>query len=370
VARVPRRPRQHKQGRNYEGNPMREKGPAGTLWSGAYEYLEDLRVLQRTPAAVMHRWRSLKPFFVWCTDRGLTRPDEVTQSMLERYQRHLFYARKRNGRPLSARSQYASLSAVKLLFRWLTRKNYLGANPASELQLPRLPQRLPAAVLSLEEAEKILAQPDVSRPEELRDRAILEVFYSTGLRRSEVAGLGLFDVDVGRGTIWVRQGKGRKDRVVPIGERALAWVQKYVEEARPLLAAAKDEGQLFLGDAGEGLHPDYLSQLVRWYLKKAGFTKPGACHLFRHSMATAMLEGGADVRFVQEMLGHVSLETTQVYTRVTVEKLKAVHAATHPAARLLRSGGAAAPAVEPMLSRDELLAELAQEAEEEETPGA
>lgn len=355
---------------------MGERGPLGTLRAGAWEYLEELRVLQRTPAAVMHRWKSLKHFFAWCGDRGLSRPEEVTQTILERYQRHLFYARKRNGKPLSARTQYAALSSVKLLFRWLTRKKYLGANPASELLLPRLPQRLPQAVLSLEEAEGILAQPDISRPEELRDRAILEVFYSTGLRRAEVAALGLFDVDAGRGTIWVRQGKGRKDRVVPIGERALAWVLKYVEEARPQLALSKDEGQLFLGDAGEGLHPDYLSQLVRWYLKKAGFTKPGACHLFRHSMATAMLDGGADVRFVQEMLGHVSLVTTQVYTRVSVEKLKAVHAATHPAARLLRSGAPLGeqPVAElepaPVLSREELLEQLASEAEEEETPRA
>ena len=119
---------------------------------------------------------------------------------------------------------------------------------------------------------------------------------------------------------------------------------------------------LFLGDAGEGLHVDYLTQRVRQYVVSAGLEKPGACHLFRHSMATAMLEGGADVRFVQEMLGHVSLETTQLYTRVTVEKLKAVHAATHPASRLLRSGVAATKTA---ISTDDLLDALEDEVHEE-----
>ena len=113
---------------------------------------------------------------------------------------------------------------------------------------------------------------------------------------------------------------------------------------------------LFLGDAGEGLHVDYLTQRVRQYIEAAGLEKPGACHLFRHAMATSMLEGGADVRFVQEMLGHASLETTQLYTRVTVEKLRAVHAATHPAARLLRSTLAAPAKVVP--SPEALLAAL------------
>ena len=204
----------------------------------------------------------------------------------------------------------------------------------------------------------MLARPDVSLPEGLRDRAMLELLYSTGLRRAELAGLLLFDVDATRGTVFVREGKGRKDRVVPVGERALAWTLKYLEEARPKLAGARDEGVLFLGDAGEGLHVDYLTQRVRQYVVAAGLEKPGACHLFRHSMATAMLEGGADVRFVQEMLGHVSLETTQLYTRVTVEKLKAVHAATHPASRLLRSGVA-------KVNADDLLDALEAEVNEE-----
>ena len=356
-----RRPRQHKLGRP-EGNPLGAPGLPGTLRGQAWEYLEALRVQQRTPAAVAGQAKSLTNFFRWCEERGLSRPEEVTLPILERYQRHLFYVRKRDGKPLSASTQYGHLATVRLYFRWLSRQGFLLANPASEIILPKLPQRLPRAVLNADEAEAVLARPDVSLPEGLRDRAMLELLYSTGLRRAELARLLLFDVDATRGTVFVREGKGRKDRVVPAGERALAWTLKYLEEARPKLAGARDEGVLFLGDAGEGLHVDYLTQRVRQYVVAAGLEKPGACHLFRHSMATAMLEGGADVRFVQEMLGHVSLETTQLYTRVTVEKLKAVHAATHPASRLLRSGAAAAKP-----SADDLLEALENEVLEEET---
>ncbi len=349
-----------------DANPLGARGAPGSLRGQAWDYLEQLRVQHHTPAAVLSQAKSFRVFLRWCDERGLTRPEEVTRPILERFQRFLFYFRKKDGKPLGIRTQYGHLGVLRLFFRWLVRGAFLGANPASELVLPRLPQRLPRAILSTAEAESIVAQPDVATPQGLRDRAMLEVLYSTGLRRMELANLGIFDIDASHGTLWVRQGKGRKDRVVPVGERALAWVMKYLEEVRPRLAVGDDEGRLFLGDAGEGLHPDYLTQLTRHYLVAAGISKPGACHLFRHSMATAMLEGGADVRFVQEMLGHASLETTQLYTHVSIEKLKAVHTATHPSARLLRSqpSAIAATDAEKALLISELELEAAEEAHE------
>lgn len=360
-----RRPLQHKLHRPV-GHPLGARPPPNSMRAHAWDYLEALRVQHRTVSAVEGQAQILLRFMQWCEERGLLRSEDVTRPILERYQRHLFYSRKRDGKPLAAHTQYSALVVVRQFFRWLTRGGFLLANPASELELPKLPQRLPQAVLSPEEAEAVLAQPEVATVPGLRDRAMLEVLYSTGLRRMELAGLRLFDIDSSRGTVWVRQGKGRKDRVVPISERALAWVLKYVDEARPKLAGAQDDGTLFLGDAGEPLHIDYFTQLARWYIERAGIEKPGACHLFRHTMATAMLEGGADVRFVQEMLGHASLETTQLYTRVTIEKLKAVHTATHPGARLLRGGDVRAPAVDevdPQSVLDELDEELSEELE-------
>jgi len=356
-------------------NPLSPRGPAGTLHAWAWEYLEDLRVRQRTPASVLAQAKSFKVFFRWCEERSLSRPEQVSRQMLERFQRQLFYARKKDGQPLAVRTQYQHLNVLRLFFRWLARQRHIESNPAAELLMPRLAKRLPQAVLSLEEVEIIFAQPKLSTPDGMRDRAMLELLYSTGLRRSELAALKLFDIDVTRGTVWVRLGKGRKDRVVPVTERAQAWLQRYIEEMRPKLASGDDEGFVFIGDAGEPLVPDYLTHLVRHYMVGAGLKKPGSCHLFRHSMATAMLDGGADVRFVQEMLGHASLSTTEVYTRVSIEKLKAVHAATHPAARLTRGVGASPgddqPAAQKELAskrgpggRAELLEELAADGED------
>ena len=189
-----------------------------------WDYLEALRLQLRTQVAVEGQAKVLLAFVRWCSDRSLLRIEDVTRPILERYQRHLFYARKRNGRPLGAHTQYGHLVSVRQFFRWLTRNGFLLANPASEMELPKLPQRLPQAVLSTEEAERVLAQPDVSTVAGLRDRAMLEVLYSTGLRRAELSNLRLFDIDSGRGTVWVRRGKGGKDRVVPLGERALVSV--------------------------------------------------------------------------------------------------------------------------------------------------
>lgn len=206
-------------------------------------------------------------------------------------------------------------------------------NPASELILPRLENRLPKYVLTAEEAEAVLRQADVSTAEGPRDRAILEVFYATGMRRMEVANLKLYDVDRERGTVMIRQGKGKKDRHIPVAERALEWVAKYVAEARPAFVGGRDEGTVFLEDTGEAFDRVRLTTLVRGYIRKAKIGKQGGCHLRWHTVATLMLEQGADVRVIQEMLGHAKLSTTtELYTRVSINLLKQVYLATHPGA--------------------------------------
>jgi integrase/recombinase XerD len=276
----------------------------------------------------------LRYFFRWCEARGILRPEEVTRPMLERYQRHLFLHRKKDGQALSWRSQSQRVRTVQQYFRWLVRQNVLLWNPASDLVLPRKEHRLPKAILTEEEVERVLAQPDVSTPVGLRDRAVLEVLYGAGLRRLELTRLTLVDVDWERETLWLRQAKGKKDRVVPLGARARMWVERYVRDARGELACGRDGGALFLTVQGEAMTADPLTHQTRQYVVAAGVNKPGSCHLFRHTMATLMLEGGADVRYVQEMLGHASLQTTAIYTHVSIRKLTEVHAATHPGAKL------------------------------------
>src|ERR1019366_2943848 len=172
---------------------------------------------------------------------------------------------------------------------------------------------------------------EIEEPIGLRDRAILEVLYSTGLRRMEIIALKLYDLSLDRGLLLVRLGKGQKDRYVPIGERAIAWLQKYIREARPQLAIEPDDMTVFLTAQGEPFSRDHLSFTVKERIDAAKLGKTGSCHLFRHTMATLMHEGGADIRFIQQMLGHEDLKTTQIYTQVAIRTLQQIHAATHPA---------------------------------------
>ena len=201
------------------------------------------------------------------------------------------------------------------------------------MALPRLGVPLPG-VLSASEAHRVCAQPDVATPAGLRDQALLETRYSTGMRRGEVIHLSLPALDERRGLLTIRQGKGRRDRVVPIGQRALAWVARYLEEVRPRWAPTPDPATVFLTTRGHPLSPNHLSARVHAYVGAAAVGPRGASHLLRHTMATVMLEGGADIRFIQQMLGHAKLTTTQLYTHVAIPQLQAVHAVTPPAARL------------------------------------
>ncbi|MBI5688532.1 MAG: site-specific tyrosine recombinase XerC [Verrucomicrobia bacterium] len=330
----------------------------------ATAYLDALRVRNYSEATIASREHHLREFIRWAEERGLTRPSEVTKPTLERYQRFLFHYRKKNGQPLSFRSQHGCLVPVRALFKWLCRQNHLLANPAADLDLPRAEKRLPRHVLTAAEAEHVLALPNIADPLGLRDRAILETLYSTGMRRMELIGLKLYDLDQERGTIFVRQGKGKKDRMIPMGERAFAWVRRYLEEARPQLALTPDDGIVFLTNVGLAFEANRLTQLVRDYVDRADIGKKGSCHLFRHTCATLMLENGADIRFIQQLLGHEKLETTQIYAQVSIRMLKEVHTRTHPA-RLTAEAPTTAAVIDAEAD-DELAAELAAEAAEDE----
>jgi len=147
----------------------------------------------------------------------------------------------------------------------------------------------------------------------------------------EAVNLKLYDIDFTNGTVMIRQGKGKKDRMVPLGERAGAWLQKYIDEVRPGYVMEQDNGTVFLTEYGQAMINNRMSDSTKKHIEAAGILKPGACHIFRHSMATHMLENGADIRFIQMILGHSSLSTTEIYTQVSIRKLKAIHKATHPA---------------------------------------
>jgi len=302
------------------------------------EHLRWMRTHDYAPGTIEKRKWYLEAFAAWCAERGLARAQEVSRTSLEGYQRHVGNRRnQRTGERLGASSRFRYLISVKLWFDWLAKQNQLLFNPAAGLELPRREaRRLPSQVLSASEADQIMNQVDTDRPAGIRDRAILEVLYSTGLRRAEVARLKLDQLDLEQRTVFVLQGKGRKDRFVPIGKRAVRWLERYIEQVRAELVADPNEQAIFLNRWGEPLSTGHLTQMAGRYVRAAGLGKRGACHLFRHTMATLMLENGADVRFIQQMLGHENLSTTQIYTRVSIRKLREVHAATHPSAGLGR----------------------------------
>jgi len=300
-----------------------------------YPYLlkyNEAMMLRGYSESTLHRRESdIRRFIGWCDERSLNHPNQITKPILERYQRYLYYYRQeRNNRPLSPTSQNHYLTSVRQYFKYLTKQNYLLYNPASELVIIKEAVSLPV-VLSVEEVERLIQQPDTNTEKGIRDRAILELFYSTGLRRSELCNLSLQDVSLIRNTVLVRKGKGNKDRLIPVGQRALKWITHYLDKVRDQLLTDIDNDALFLNDYGDAFRDSKLGDKVKRFMVNAGIDVAGSCHLLRHAMATHMLENGAELRYIQAMLGHASVATTQIYTHVSIRQLQHVHDATHPA---------------------------------------
>jgi integrase/recombinase XerD len=305
--------------------------PAG--WRNlADEHLYSMELRGLSAATIYGRHKLLSHLAGWSLERGITSPLMVSVENLDSYRRDLHRHVTKAGTPLTPGSQLQHLIACRCLFAWLTKRHLIVVNPALELELPKIPDRLPRGVLSPEQVEEILALPDLDTVLGLRDRAMLEVLYATGIRRGELAGLEFADVNLAKRAVFVREGKGARDRLVPLGERATAWVGRYLIDVRPTLAGDRaDEPSLFVTRDGTKICTAHIGRVVERYLRAAGITT-GGCHLFRHTLATLMLEGGADVRWVQAMLGHRNLTSTQIYTHIDITRLAAVHAATHPAA--------------------------------------
>ena len=254
------------------------------------EHLDWLAVHAYAQTTIRARGHHLAQLVGFLHDLDLTDPAQVSFAALESYQRHIHRQRNtRTGGPLSFRTQAQRLIPVKMFFAWLTARGQLPLDPATGLLLPKTEHRLPEATLSADEADAVLAGPDTSSPLGLRDRAILELFYSTAIRRAELIHLHDLDLDHARGTLFVRHGKGGKDRHVPVGQRALGWVDRYTGLVRPTLIHQPDPGVLFLSASGAPLCPDWLSRTVAAYITAGAPGKHGSCHLFRHTAATLAL---------------------------------------------------------------------------------
>ncbi len=258
-------------------------------------------------------------------------------SLLEDYRGYVsHYIDTRRRKRLDIASQRNRLTSVKVFLRRLHYLQLIETNPAEFFELPKVPKRIPRAVLTEQEFELILEHTLLYGEKGIRDRAVLETFYATGLRRMELGRLNITDLDFASKVVRVNGGKGGKDRCVPIAERACCWIQRYMKEIRPQWVHSDSGATLYLSSKGCPLTPGELSRVGRKYIHRAGVNKPGACHLWRHSTATLMLERGAGLREIQKMLGHASISTTQIYTHVTIQQLKEVYRRCHPAARTIQ----------------------------------
>jgi integrase/recombinase XerD len=214
------------------------------------------------------------------------------------------------------------------LFRYLLRQNKIATDPTLQIAAPKLPRSLPKS-LTEEDVELLLNAPDVETPLGMRDRTMFEVLYATGLRVSELVGLSVAQVSLDMGVVRV-MGKGSKERLVPLGEEALDWLLKYLQEMRPELMAGRVSDAMFVTHRGEAMTRQMFWFLIKKHAQHGGIHKPLSPHTLRHAFATHLLNHGADLRVVQMLLGHADISTTQIYTHVARERLKALHAKHHP----------------------------------------
>ncbi|MCM8794823.1 MAG: site-specific tyrosine recombinase XerD [Candidatus Omnitrophica bacterium] len=242
----------------------------------------------------------------------------------------LDYLMKLKDSHLTPSSIARKLVAIKVFYRFFLAEGLLKTDPASVIESPRLWKGLPE-VLSVEEVERLLKAVPMKESKGIRDRAILELLYASGLRVSEAASLKVSDINAEAGFLRCI-GKGGRERVVPVGQHALRWITKYLQEVRPLLGAKSDSKNLFLNRFGKPLSRQTVWILLTHYAKQGGIKKSISPHTLRHSFATHLLEAGADLRVVQELLGHATIATTQIYTHVDKARLKSIHARFHPRA--------------------------------------
>jgi integrase/recombinase XerD len=286
--------------------------------------LADLRLRNYSPQTIGSYRDQLKRFGEWLSHPLAADLRRVARSDIDLYQQYV------RSEAISADTRALRLRAVKRLFDHLTAAGHL-LHPAEHIIEIRRKDRLPPAVLSVKQVKQLLAAPDVATPLGLRDRALLEVLYATGVRVGELEQALAADVDCPGRTLTIRHGKGARERVVPLGETAAQWVERYLTDARPVLAKLRPyERALFLVRTGRPLLQFQIRGILRLYQHRCHLRKAVTPHALRHACATHLLQAGADIRLIQELLGHARLDSTAIYTRVAPMDLKTVHARFHP----------------------------------------
>ena len=299
----------------------------------AERYLDHLAVERGLSEHTLSAYRrDLRRYVAFLTRRDMLEPGEVEEVTVRSFVASLSASTHGpNDAPYRATSVARTLSAVRSFHRFLLREGVSDRDPAVGVPQPRLPRSLPRP-LPVEDVRRLLEAPDEGSPAGLRDRAILELLYGSGLRISELTGLDVDDLDLEEGSVRVL-GKGGKEREVPLGSFGRDAVGAYLTRGRPALASVATRGAVFLNARGGRLSRQSCARLLNRYVRLAGIERRVTLHTLRHSFATHLLEGGADVRVVQELLGHASVATTQIYTLVTARHLREVYEESHPRAR-------------------------------------
>ena len=272
-------------------------------------------------------------FTRYMADKRIPVFSEVTSQDILSYQDYIHHDYKpAHKEVLSLGYQRNLLKALKGFFRHLVQEEKILSDPTVKLTMPKLPRKLPREILTKREIRKLLTAPDTKTARGMRDRAVIELLYSTGVRRGELEDLALYDIDLAARQIIVREGKGKKDRILPVTKKAAEVIGRYLKDHRSKLIkpGQKDPGWLFLNDRGNHLSKHWPSWLLRKYLKQCRIKKKVTTHTFRHTMATHLLQNKASIRVIQELLGHDSLTSTQIYTKVDIGDLRRVIDKSHP----------------------------------------
>ncbi len=293
-------------------------------------FLEDLEVRNYSARTIADYGYHLNLWNRFLRRKRIKELPRISDATLAEFQRWLFYLPTQRGKVRGVLHQNTVLAAIKSFFRFLKTEGLIVHDPAAALDYARQPKSLPRNVLTPQEAKQILDQVDTKTPLGKRDRAILEVFYATGIRKAELRNLLTGDLDLAGGLLRITLGKGARDRVVPLGSLAVTALEDYLSHARPQLLGTGHTEQLFISYRGNPLDPHTLGSLVKRHAQSAHIKKVVTPHVWRHTCATHLVQNHANLRHVQDLLGHRSLATTERYLRLTITDLKEAHAKFHP----------------------------------------
>lgn len=296
-----------------------------------FKFKEHLKVLNRSPATIEAYLMHVQSFL-----KSVDAPDimRITRSIIETYIAGLYDYRTTDNKPYGIATICLKVRSIKRFFEFLEKANIIFIDPAEFITEPQKKQSRIKETLTNDETRKILDQPNLGTLSGIRDRAILEVFYSTGIRLNELCGLTIYDADLQGGMLRIDKGKGNKDRVVPLGKHAIKFLQEYISKVRPHFTRKnRSNRQLFVDCYGKPLSDQVVMIMIRNYRKTAGIKKQVTAHTFRHSFATALVKNNADIRAVQKMMGHADISTTQIYIRSLGIDIKKEHQKAHPRER-------------------------------------